>query len=97
MSESALHDLADLLSPRELDEYLRKHGGKRLRLCNPKRLRRTSRNAEIQAGWRTGATYGELAREYHLTERMVRYIIHGRPARICEPIKPTVHELEPTL
>jgi Mor family transcriptional regulator len=67
--------LAYLLSPRELEEYLLKHGGQSLYLPKPAALQREVRDLEMRSEFLGGATYEALARRYGLSTRQVRRIV----------------------
>jgi len=49
-------------------------------VCFPKSILQLRRNREIRAKFKAGKMYYELSREYGLTTRWIRCIVHGKAA-----------------
>jgi hypothetical protein len=70
MTDDLLHDLAEIMSPRELEEFTRKHVGQRIKRTSS--AQRQARNAEIRMDWENGSDYVAIGEESHPALEQIR-------------------------
>lgn len=70
-------ELADCIGIEAYKKLVVTYAGSTINIRHPERLTRNLRDQAIRSEF-NGANYNELAIKYHLSNRMIRYIVNGK-------------------